>query len=95
MITITTVTTETGSVYELKEDADGRFWFRGNNVESPTSVKLTDKWYEVRKPDRPVVGAKWMVESIYPRAMKGNPDRIEGGGKYTSYIQSIETSDVK
>lgn len=90
MTTITRVETKSNSIYELKEDANGRFWFRGNNVPTSTSVKLTQTWYEVRQPEPPRIGERWVVESIYPIAMAGHPDRINGGGKITSPILSIE-----
>lgn len=92
----TKVTTESGSVYYVREDA-GRYYLRALNKPNPYSVDVSPEreWEVAPAPWPPVVGEQMLLLSVYVWE-PGHPERIPGGGKYTSPVVRIEplTSEV-
>lgn len=84
------ITTETGSLYRLGLDADGRWWVSGDNIATPTSCCLADGCWEIQPP------ASWPPEPGFPlefrappRLSAGDPRRVPGGGKVTSPVTEV------
>jgi hypothetical protein len=85
--------TESGSTYDVKEDAVGRFWLRGDNVATPVSCKLNGSdWWEIDrvKPWPPKEGQKLYTCSAHFHEPKDHPKRMPGGGKHTSVVVDVK-----
>lgn len=86
-----TVNTVSGSVYNFYL-VDKKWWVRGINVVSATSLPMSTALWPIKKPEPwpPVMGKGLLFESIYSRESDPtHPDRIPGGGKFTSNIRSF------
>lgn len=84
------ITTESGSLYRVGLDADGRWWIGGDNVATPTSRSLADGCWEIEPP------AAWPPELGSPlefrapaRLSREDPRRVPGGGKVTSRVVEV------
>lgn len=86
-----TVQTLSGSVYNFYL-VDKKWWVQGMNMVSISSQPLSGHIWPIKKPSPwpPVNGEGMSFESIYSRASDPtHPDRMPGGGKHTSNIQSF------
>lgn len=83
------VRTYSGSSYTVARDArEGRYWFGGENVASPTSTALPPgAAYEVIAPSI-VVGLPAIILAP-PELDRGDPRRVPGGGKRTSPVIEV------
>lgn len=83
--------TATGSIYRVVRDAEGRWWFSGDNVPNPASRALDPElWWRIDppRPWPPELGRG--IELRAPACMDWNdPERVLGGGKLTSPVRAI------
>lgn len=91
--TLTIVRTLTGSEYQVRQTADGRWFVTGGNRASATSASLRTEWWPVAPPAPwpPVVGHGLCFCSVHVAAPIGSAGRMPGSTKRTSPVLAIET----
>jgi hypothetical protein len=84
------ITTQSGSLYRVGLDADGRWWVSADNVESPASCSLADGCWEIQAPSPwpPELGRPFEFRAP-ARLSAGDQRRVPGGGKNTSAVTDV------
>lgn len=86
-----TLITRSGSTYRITEDANGSWWFCGNNIPNRHSARLDpDRWWRIERPDPwpPDLGRPIVL--CAPQDFEfADPRRVPGGGKFTSPVRAI------
>lgn len=93
MITHARVTTFTGSIYEFKYDPhEISWWVRAQNVPSITSEPIArDRWWLIETPSPwPPQHETGMIFQAFLAYELSHPDRLPGGGKWTSPVVDIQ-----
>jgi hypothetical protein len=88
----TIITTHSGSRYTVREE-EGRFWLSGPNVPNDQSVPIPEeREWEIQKPMPwpAVVGERLLMYSTF-YGQAEHPERLPGGGKWTSPVETIES----
>jgi hypothetical protein len=85
------LTTETGSVYLLEERGVKDWWFTSaRNVVTDVSQDIGAQWWPLTITTiAPRLGEQFVALSRYFEQKK-HPERMPGGGKFTSPLRSIE-----
>lgn len=86
---ITTVKTETGSIYRIEERQDGTWWFSAENIPNPTSARVVGAWQIVRPTPWPPVLGVGLYLLVDPALPKTDPTRVPGGGKVTTPVVEV------
>lgn len=86
------VRTQTGSIYQFYT-GQGRWLVKGDNIVSSTSKDIKGRLWPIEKPDPwpPVLGESLMFISLHFHS-DSDEDRIPGGGKHTSLIESYSVT---
>lgn len=84
------IRTESGSIYWIARDGDGRWWLSARNVANPSSQELGARRYAIAPPTPwpPIVGYP-IVVAADPGVPAGTPESLPGGGKWTSRVVSV------
>lgn len=83
------VVTASGSVYEAEQLAHWWIFASYQNAVSPVSNKdMGDRWWVIADPEAPVLGKRWHFHAL-PEFELNDPERLPGGGKYTSPVAEI------
>ena len=82
------IRTESGSIYWVARDEEGRWWVSARNVANPTSQELGAERYAIAPP------TPWPPILGYPIVLASSPDAdagagLPGGGKWTSRVVSV------
>jgi hypothetical protein len=83
----TVVKTETGSIYVVVQ-RDNRFFLHTDHTPNSYSQDVNGEEWEIEVPEVPVVGKRWMLTCVH-FSDRGHPNRMPGGGKYTSRVVEV------
>lgn len=87
--------TESGSVYCVVQDTEGRWFLNADNVPNPASRRLDpDSWWRIEQPHPwpPELGAPIALISALDLDRR-DAERMPGGGKVTSPVRLIRNLD--
>lgn len=83
--------TDSGSMYHVLLDQQGRWWLRADNVPNPLSRALDrNQWWRIQRPYPwpPELGSPVRLAAP-PEMDRGDRARIPGGGKITSPVRAV------
>lgn len=88
---LVTITTESGSRYNILEDSQGEYFLRAENVENPNSIALDPEivWKIEQPAPWPIEVGKPVLLAARQDILFDSPRRIPGGGKVTSPVLTM------
>jgi hypothetical protein len=82
------VKTATGSQYTVVRDMK-HCYLLANHRTTIISTNINNARWKIAEPKLPIVGESWHIFSAYYDEYD-HPERMPGGGKFTSPVQTVE-----